>query len=110
MHHVTVTNSAEQFRCPDNCSILVGMANMGGRAIPVGCRNGGCGVCKVRITRGEVARKVMSRAHISAEEEAEGLVLACRIYPQSDIELAVVGKMRRAFGELVDDLKPDERR
>ena len=57
------------------------------RRLPVGCRRGGCGICRVRVMSGEYLCEPMSRAHISAEEEASGLVLACCIYPQSDLSL-----------------------
>lgn len=57
------------------------------RKLPVGCRRGGCGICRVRVTSGGFRSDVMSRAHISAEEEADGVVLACCIYPLSDLSL-----------------------
>ena len=57
------------------------------RKLPVGCRRGGCGICRVRVTGGQYRADVMSRAHVSAEDEARGLVLACCIYPLSDLSL-----------------------
>ena len=57
------------------------------RRLPVGCRRGGCGICRVRVTSGQYRAVVMSRAHISAEEVADGVVLACCIYPLSDLSL-----------------------
>lgn len=38
----------------------------------------------------------MSQAHVSAEELAQGTVLACRIMPHSDLCLQVVGKMKKS--------------
>lgn len=60
--------------------------------IPVGCRGGGCGVCRVRVVEGEYTTKRMSRKHVSEADEADGVALACRIIPLSDIvvELAPV--------------------
>ncbi len=55
--------------------------------LPVGCRRGGCGVCRVRVTEGQYRSDPMSRAHISAEDEQAGLVLACCIYPLSELSL-----------------------
>jgi ferredoxin len=52
-------------------------------------------VCKVQVEAGEYSKRVMSRAYVSAEEEAAGIVLACRVKPRSDIRLAVVGKMKK---------------
>jgi len=57
------------------------------RKLPVGCRRGGCGICRVRVTGGQYRSDVMSRAHISVEDEAQGVVLACCIYPLSDLSL-----------------------
>jgi hypothetical protein len=39
----------------------------------------------------------MSRAHVSAEEEAQGVLLACRAMPMSAIELKVIGKMKKSI-------------
>jgi ferredoxin len=67
------------------------------RRLPVGCRRGGCGICRVRVTKGAYRRDVMSRAHVSAADEAVGIVLACCIYPQSDLSLrleTVAGKAK----------------
>lgn len=57
------------------------------RRLPVGCRRGGCGICRVRVLGGRYRSDLMSRSHISAEDEAAGVVLACCIYPQSDLSL-----------------------
>lgn len=48
------------------------------------------------MTRGSYATKVMSQAHLSPEELAEGTVLACRIMPSSDLCLQVIGKMKKS--------------
>jgi ferredoxin len=55
--------------------------------LPVGCRRGGCGVCRVRVMVGDFRADKMSRAHISEEDEREGLVLSCCIYPLSELSL-----------------------
>lgn len=57
--------------------------------IAVGCRGGGCGVCRVRILSGNYRKKVMSKTHISPQDLAEGVVLACRVFPESDMEIVV---------------------
>lgn len=75
------------------------MVRLGRKGIPVGCVNGGCGVCKISVCAGSV-RKVgaMSRAHVSAEEEARGVCLACRVSPLQGVEVEVVGKLKKALG------------
>ncbi|WP_042259251.1 2Fe-2S iron-sulfur cluster-binding protein [Paraburkholderia heleia] len=95
---VTITQTGERYSCSMQESLLAGMARLGRRGIPVGCLNGGCGVCKVRVLEGEV-RKLgpVSRAHVSVEEEAAGYSLACRIAPQGDVQLEVAGRMQKPF-------------
>ena len=94
VYTVTIDDDESSYRCADHRSLLEGMEALGRKGIPVGCRNGGCGVCKVRITSGTCARRIMSREHVTEEEEAAGYVLACRVNPTSDIRLAVVGSMK----------------
>jgi 3-phenylpropionate/trans-cinnamate dioxygenase ferredoxin reductase subunit len=95
---VTIAQTGERFPCAPGQSLLAAMAQLGRRGIPVGCLNGGCGVCKVRVLRGEVSRLgPISRAHVSAEEECAGYSLACRVAPQGDVELEVAGKMQKPF-------------
>ncbi|WP_334176416.1 2Fe-2S iron-sulfur cluster binding domain-containing protein [Pseudoxanthobacter sp.] len=57
------------------------------RRLPVGCRRGGCGICRARVLEGAYQTLPMSRAHISAEDENNGFVLACAISPLSDLTL-----------------------
>ncbi len=37
----------------------------------------------------------MSRDYVTAEEEAEGIVLACRTFPRSNLSLEVIGKLAK---------------
>ena len=95
--NVLIEDSGENYLCSDTKSLLEGMISLNRRGIPVGCRNGGCGVCKIAILSGEVSTRVMSRSHVSEEEQRRGMVLACRAYSKSDIRLAVLGKMKKNF-------------
>lgn len=94
-YSVRVDNTGEVFSCRDDQNVLLGMEVLGRKGIPVGCRGGGCGVCKVRITAGHYEVRKMSRACVAAEEEADGVVLACKVFPRSDLSLLVVGKMTK---------------
>jgi ferredoxin len=95
---VFVEQTGEAFQCALDESLLRGMLRLGRRGIPAGCVNGGCGVCKVRIVSGEVHQiGPISREHVSAEEEAAGYTLACRVAPKSPVRLQVVGKMEKPF-------------
>ncbi|OIQ98181.1 ferredoxin--NAD(P)(+) reductase CarAd [mine drainage metagenome] len=95
---VTIRQTGERFSCSSKESLLAGMARLGRRGIPVGCLNGGCGVCKVRLLRGKVQKLgPISRAHVTADEELTGYSLACRVAPQCELELEVAGKMQKPF-------------
>lgn len=95
-YRIHIENSGEDYSCASDLSLLHGMEQLGRKGIPVGCRGGGCGVCKVHIDAGPFEARKMSRACISAEEEAQGVVLACRVYPRGEMSLTVVGKMCKA--------------
>lgn len=87
---VRISQTGECFPCGSDQSVLEGMLQLGRRGIPQGCRGGGCGVCKVEVVAGSFARKAMSRCHVSEDDLREGRVLACRIFPGSDLELRVL--------------------
>jgi ferredoxin len=96
-HTVLVVETKEEFYCSSTETLLEGMVRLGRKCIPVGCVNGGCGVCKVAIQKGSVHKcGEMSRVHVSEEEELQGILLACRAMPTSAIELKVIGKMKKS--------------
>ncbi|HYW91187.1 MAG TPA: 2Fe-2S iron-sulfur cluster binding domain-containing protein [Gammaproteobacteria bacterium] len=97
VYRIEITDTGESYPCRESQSLLKAMESLGRRGIPVGCRGGGCGVCKIRITSGAVRCRKMSRAHVSEEEERRGVVLACRTSPVSDVRLAVIGKLQKAI-------------
>jgi len=92
---ITIADTGETYRCGEQRSVLEGMEVLGKRGIPVGCRGGGCGVCKIQVLSGDYDKRVMSREHISEDEEAQGCVLACRVKPRSDLALSVIGLMKK---------------
>lgn len=93
---IHIEDTGEGFACGAGQNVLQGMERLGRRGIPVGCRGGGCGVCKIRITSGTYRSAKMSRACVSEAEVAAGVVLACKVFPRSDLRVEVVGKMRKA--------------
>jgi ferredoxin len=96
MHYtVTIEETGESYRCSDQETLLNGMEKLGRRGIPVGCRGGGCGVCKVEVVSGSYTMRRMSREYVSEEDEANDRVLACRVRPSSDIVLRVIGLMKK---------------
>lgn len=70
-----------------------------GIAYPHGCRAGRCGACKSRLLGGEVDMLPHTRFALTADERAEGLILACRAQPLSDTEVAWLGEEGEATSE-----------
>jgi ferredoxin len=94
---VWIEDSGESVLCDPRDNVLRAMEALGRRGIPVGCRGGGCGVCKVQVLEGSYHTRKMSRACISEDEETRGVVLACKLFPEADLRLKVLGKMVAAL-------------
>lgn len=94
---IHIENCNDSFVCDDGIDVLRAMECLGRKGIPVGCRGGGCGVCKVRVLSGRFRTEAMSRACVSVEEQADGYALACKLFALDELHLQVVGKMARSF-------------
>lgn len=94
---ISITNNGDSYSCSGDESILHGMVRLGRKGIPVGCRGGGCGVCRVRVLSGSYTAGRMSSCHIDDDDLKAGEVLACKINPSSDLEIEVVGKIECRF-------------
>jgi ferredoxin len=59
-----------------------------GYAYRIGCRRGGCAICKVDLLDGEVAyNRPVADSVLTEEEKANGCCLTCRAVPTSDITI-----------------------
>lgn len=96
-HLVRIEDSGETYVCPPEQNLLKAMERLGRRGIPVGCRGGGCGVCKVAVLEGSYTARKMSREQVSEAQERAGIGLACRMFPTSDIRLRVLGHIRKVL-------------
>lgn len=95
---VCIAQTGESYACATSDSLLAGMVSLGRRGIPVGCVNGGCGVCKVRVVEGSVRLLgPLSRAHVSTDDECRGYTLACRAAPVSAVRLEVASRCFEKF-------------
>jgi CDP-4-dehydro-6-deoxyglucose reductase, E3 len=73
---VTVRPSGHQFIVEGHDTLLqAGMR--AGLKLNYGCGNGSCGMCKVRVTAGQVVRTMHTDYALSETEKAQGYVLAC---------------------------------
>ncbi|MBL4837913.1 MAG: 2Fe-2S iron-sulfur cluster binding domain-containing protein [Kordiimonadaceae bacterium] len=85
---ITVSGSSSStFTGAGDVPVLISMQQQPQHPIKIGCRGGGCGVCKVRIVSGQYHCSKMSRVHISEAEQKQGYALACCLYPESDLEV-----------------------
>lgn len=74
-----------ELTCRTGETLLAGLRRNGCRTVPVGCRSGGCGVCRVRVMAGAVTvARPMSATHVSAAAHKQGQVLACCVVPDAD--------------------------
>lgn len=79
--------------CAPDQDVLNAAIRAGVNWLRVGCRGGGCGVCRVIVRSGDYVAGKMAKPHVAAGQNGERYALACRIYPVSDltVEPAPVG-------------------
>ncbi len=94
---IIIEDTQEKFKGTHQQTVLNAMLALGRKGIPSGCHGGGCGVCRIKVLDGEYEHKKLSRQHVSEIEEKEGYVLACRMFPKSDIRLKTAGKLKKAL-------------
>jgi len=88
---VHVIDSDAKFTCREDEFVLEAMQRMGCGPIHNGCFGGGCGVCKMKIVSGEYyIEKKMSVAHVTPEEQKEGIVLICCLKPRGDMKITKI--------------------
>src|SRR5688572_29666070 len=99
---------AEVTIMPDGVRVTAGEAETLLRALSraglryrVGCKRGGCGICKVQLVGGEVAyERPIAPQVLSDDERVEGICLSCRAVPLTNIviELQEGDRLRRVLG------------
>ena len=61
----------------------------------VGCRGGGCAVCKAELLGGEVSYDdPVADSVLTADERAGGTCLTCRAVPESDVTIEMRNELR----------------
>lgn len=73
---VTLRPSGHQFALEGRDTLLQAGLRAGLK-LNYGCGNGSCGMCKVRVTDGQVVRTMHSDYALSENERAQGYVLSC---------------------------------
>ncbi|MDD0811951.1 CDP-6-deoxy-delta-3,4-glucoseen reductase [Curvibacter sp. RS43] len=84
--NVTVQPSGRAFTANPDEAVLAAAIRQG-VGLPYGCKDGACGSCKCKKLEGSVVHGEHQAKALSAEEEANGLILTCCAVPQSDLVL-----------------------
>lgn len=98
-HPIRICGQTQSYTGAESASVLAAVSPAGIGAVQVGCRSGGCGVCRVRVLSGDYVTGDMSGAQVSAEERGRGVALACQLFPRGALEIEVLGRGEAACSE-----------
>jgi CDP-4-dehydro-6-deoxyglucose reductase len=106
---VTIHPTGEVIYLEPGETVLSGLYKAG-FAYTVGCRRGGCAVCKVDCRTGEFsyARPVADTV-ISAAEQGDGTCLTCRAVPQGDLTIELRGENLRLVNRFLHQINDKAR-
>ena len=100
MPEVTILPDGLQVTAGEAETVLAALSRAGLR-YRVGCRRGGCGVCKVQLVLGEVRyERPVADSVLSDDERVAGICLSCRAVPITNIaiELQEGDRLRKVLG------------
>ncbi|WP_037273921.1 2Fe-2S iron-sulfur cluster-binding protein [Kibdelosporangium aridum] len=87
MPRITVLPDGTEVTAAAGKSVLAALYESG-YGYRVGCRRGGCGVCKVDLVAGQVEyRDTVAETVLSQPERASGTCLTCRAIPLDDVTI-----------------------
>jgi len=87
-YQVTIRPSGHQFSVERDQTVLEAALGAG-FALPYGCRNGACGVCKGKVLAGRVDYGEAQEGTLTAEDRSQGLALFCCARPLEDLVIEV---------------------
>jgi ferredoxin len=90
-YRITETTSGASFFCEEGQSVLQAMETHNLGCVKVGCRGGGCGLCRVQVHSGRYECGRMSIRHVNPQARELGQALACRLMPHSDLDIEFLG-------------------
>jgi ferredoxin len=96
---ITILPDSERVTARPDETLLAALSRAG-LGYRIGCRRGGCGVCKLHLLLGEVRyERALADSVLSDEERIEGICLSCRAVPITSvvIELQEGDKLRRVL-------------
>ena len=89
---IRVADTSLSFACRGDQTVLAAMSQAGKKCMTVGCRSGGCGVCRVQVVEGRFETGLMSQAEVCTGDREKGIALACQLYPRGDLAIRVLGR------------------
>lgn len=100
---VTIHPTGEEIWLDPEETILAGLYKAG-YAYTIGCRRGGCAICKVDCHRGEFDyNRPIAAEVLTDEERLDGTCLTCRAVPTTDVTI----EMREGDVRLVNKFLKD---
>ncbi len=90
-YDVFVKDKAKTQKCLENKNLMDSLY-VYTDLVPKGCHNGACGVCKIKVHNGDFSKDKMNRKHISQEEEDDNILLACKVFPKSDMDIEFIAR------------------
>jgi ferredoxin len=100
MPEVTILPDGLQVNAAEAETVLKALSRAGLK-YRVGCKRGGCGICKVQLVLGEVRyERPIAESVLSDDERVEGICLSCRAVPITNIaiELQEGDRLRKVLG------------
>ena len=100
MPEVTILPDGLQVTAAEAETVLKALSRAG-LTDRVGCKRGGCGICKVQLVLGEVRyERPVAESVLSDDERVEGICLSCRAVPITNIaiELQEGDRLRKVLG------------
>lgn len=90
MPRVRIEPSGFEAHLAEGEPVLTGLFRCGFTVRQVGCRRGGCGICKLELVDGEVSyEKTVADTVLTPDDRAGAKCLSCRAIPVGDITLRI---------------------
>lgn len=106
---VTIHPTGEVIYLDPEETVLSGLYKAG-YAYTIGCRRGGCAICKVDCRTGEFTyNRPVADSVISNEERTDGTCLSCRAVPQSDVVIELRGENVRMVNPFLKQINEKAR-
>jgi len=100
MPQVTILPDGLQINAAEAETVLKALTRAGLK-YRVGCKRGGCGICKVQLVLGEVRyERPVAESVLSDDQRVAGICLSCRAVPITNIaiELQEGDRLRNVLG------------